>query len=150
MHQMRLTLSKHHGMQTRNCLKRLFVEQCRLQSLKTKLMKIYSRVQIKYRKIKRLANFRDCIKWGCLEAHIMEPKFETIWSGVFWTMWLTVTQTKTNKKYVLYSSWKNIQGNEKTWQFQEMHQLRLTLSKHHGIQTRNCLKRLFVERCGLQ
>ena len=100
MHQMRLTLSKHHGMQTRNCLKRLFVEQCRLQSLKTKLMKIYSRVQKIYRKIKRLANFRDCIKWGWLEANIMEPKLETIWSGVFWTMWLTVTQTKLTKMFL--------------------------------------------------
>ena len=138
MHQMRLTLSTHHGMQTRNCLKRLFVEQCRLQSLKTKLMKIYSRVQKIYRNINRRANFRD---W--MNAVDSKP-FETV---VFWTSWLTVT----SKRIRIYIRVKTkIYETGKTCQFKEMHQMRLTWSKHQGIQTRNRLKRLFVERCGLQ
>jgi len=44
-------------------------------------VKIYNQIKKMHRKIKRPANFRDCIKRGRLEANIMEPKFTTICSG---------------------------------------------------------------------
>ena len=70
--------------------------------------------------------------------------FETV---VFWTSWLTVT----SKRIRIYIRVKTkIYETGKTCQFKEMHQMRLTWSKHHGTHTRNDLKRLFVERCGLQ
>ena len=46
-------------------------------------MKMYSRVQKIYRKTKRPAKFRNCTEWGRLEANIMEPKLDPIWSGRF-------------------------------------------------------------------
>ena len=132
-----LTLSKHRGIQTRNCLKRLFVERCGLQNSTTKI-KVYSRVQKIYRNINRPANFRD---W--MNAVDSKP-FETV---VFWTSWLTVT----SKRIRIYIRVKTkIYETGKTCQFKEMHQMRLTWSKHHGTHTRNDLKRLFFERCGLQ
>ena len=40
--------------------------------------------------------------------------------------------------------------NQRTCQFQEMPQMSCLCTTHHGIQTRNCLKRMFVGRCALQ
>jgi len=101
-------------------------------------MKVYSRVQKIYRNINRPANFRD---W--MNAVDSKP-FETV---VFWTSWLTVT----SKRIRIYIRVKTkIYETGKTCQFKEMHQMRLTWSKHHGTHTRNDLKRQFFERCGLQ
>ncbi len=132
-----LTLSKHRGIQTRNCLKRLFVERCGLQNSTTKI-KVYSRVQKIYRNINRPANFRD---W--MNAVDSKP-FETV---VFWTSWLTVTSKRIRINIRVKTK---IYEAAKTCQYEDKHQMKLTWSKHHGTHTRNDLKRLFVERCGLQ
>ena len=107
-------------------------------------MKFYSQVQTIYRKIKRPANFKGCIKWVRFEANIMEPKLETIWRS--WCL-NDVAYSNSKEKVRIYirvkKQWEDLSISRNTSN-------ELTLNKHHGIQTPDCLKWLFVERCGLQ